>query len=179
MPKRLEAAFLLACGCASFVLFTGCNRSDKEQPAKGGESKVAEHGDDYNPHDVPITEEQKAELRKQTAEFPQAVKMMESLRDSVEKETAAGIPENPYKVHQALDRADLVLQWLPEIARDSGVAKTHWETINTTASDMRTLFEQVHQNVDNKQDPNFGAVAGDLDQKLTALEEIATAEKQK
>ena len=69
-----------------------------------------------------------------------------------------------------------VLEWLPKIARNSGVPKEHWETVNTSANELRTLFEQVHQNIDNKQDPNFAAVAGDIDQKVAGLEEIATAE---
>jgi hypothetical protein len=101
--------------------------------------------------------------------------MVKQLGNEVEQETAAGIPENPFVAHQALDKADLVLQWLPEIARNSGVAKEHWEAVNTSANDLRTLFEQVHQNIDSKQDPDFAAVAGEMDQKVVGLEKIAAA----
>ena len=60
-----------------------------------------------------------------------------------------------------MDQADLVLQWLPQIARDSGVPKEHWEEINTTANDLRTLFEKVHQNIDDQKHPDFASVAQD------------------
>jgi len=144
-----------------------------ETPVPGATTTSEES---YNPHDVPITEEQKAELRAQTAKFGDAVATLKQLRGEIEQETAAGIPENPYKAHQALDKADLLLQWLSETARNSGVPKEHWEAVNTSANDLRTLFEQVHQNIDNKQDPNFAAVAGEIDQKLASLEEIAAAQ---
>ena len=71
---------------------------------------------------------------------------------------------------------DLVLQWLPEIARNCNVPKEHWEEINTAANDLRTLFEQVHQNIDNQQDPNFASVAEGIDEKIIRLQEIAQSE---
>ena len=118
------------------MFLVGCNQTTQE-PADGGEAAAAQGDDDYNPHDVPITEEQKAELREQTAKFADAVATIKQFRNEVEQETAAGIPENPYKAHQALDKADLVLQWLPEIARNSGVPKEHWEAVNTSANDLQ------------------------------------------
>ena len=110
---------------------------------------------------------------RKTAKFPDAVAQVRALRDETEAETKQGIPQNPYKAHQALDKADLLLQWLPEIARNSDVPKDQWETVTTTANDLRTLFEQVHQNIDNKKDPNFAAVAAAIDQKIGELESVA------
>ena len=115
------------------------------------------------------------ELREQAAEFADAVAMIKQLGDEVEQETSEGIPANPFKAHQALDKADLVLQWLPQIARDSGVAKEDWEAVNTSANELRTLLEQVHQNIDNKQDPDFAAVADTIAQELAELEKIPVA----
>jgi hypothetical protein len=175
MSTRFPLSLLLPLSIAAFGVMAGCNQTTQE-PAGGGET-IATHGeDDYDPHDVPITEEQKTELRDQTAKFADAVATIKQLRNEIERETAAGIPENPYKAHQALDKVDLVLQWLPKIALNSSVPKEHWETLNTSANDLRTLFEQVHQNVDNKQDPDFASVAGEIDQKLAGLEEIAAAQ---
>jgi len=175
MFTRLPLALPLAFSMAAFVVLVGCNPTAQE-PAGGGDTPAARSGDDYNPHDVPITEEQQTELRDRTAKFADAVTTIKQFRAEVEQETAAGIPEKPYKAHQALDMADLVLQWLPEIARNSGVLKEHWEAVNTSANDLRTLFEQVHQNIDNKQDPNFAAVAEEIDRKLAGLEAIAGAQ---
>ena len=101
---------------------------------------------------------------------------IKQFRDRIEQETKGGIPENPYKAHQALDRADLVLQWLPEIARESAVPKQHWEEVNTTANDLRTLFEKVHQNIDNKLEPDFASVATKVDEHIARLTEIAQSE---
>jgi len=155
----------------------GCGQVEKGKPAPGKGGSAAEAKDaEYNPHDVPITEEQKANLRKETAQFAAAVAKVKEFRNETEKETENGIPENPYKAHQALDQADLVLGWLPEIARSSGVAKEHWEEVNTTANDLRTLFEKVHQNIDNKKNPDFASVADQIDQKIAKLEGIAQAQ---
>lgn len=172
MTTRSSLA-LLVLVAASLSLVAGCGQTEKKPADDTG--KVAEGGNDYNPHDVPITEEQKTELRSQTAKFADAVAMIRELSGEVEQETAAGIPENPYQAHQALDKADLVLQWLPEIARDSGVAKDHWEAVNTSANELRTLFEKVHQNIDNKQHPDFAAVADAIDLQLAELEKVAAA----
>ncbi len=156
------------------VAAVGCSQAKQDPAAKGDvATPAAEAKGDYNPHDVPITEEQKAELRKETAKFPGAVAKLKEFRQATEEETKNGIPQNPYKAHQALDKADLLLQWIPGIARDSGVPSEKWETVTTTANDLRTLFEQVHQNIDNKKDPNFKAVAGEIDQKITQLEKVS------
>ena len=175
MSTRFSLVLLLALAVTSFGVLVGCNQS-AEKESSGGGTSTADAEDDYNPHDVPITEEQETELRSQTAQFADALVAIKQFRTEIEQETAAGIPANPFKAHQALDKADLVLQWLPEIARNSGVAKEHWEVVNTSANEVRTLFEQVHQNIDNKQDPNFAAVADAIDQKLAELEQITAAQ---
>ncbi len=121
---------------------------------------------------MPITEEQKQQLRAETAKFADAVAKVKELRDAVGRETKDGIPENPFAAHQALDKADIITQWLPEIARDSGVAKEHWETVNTAAGDLREAFDKVHLNIDNKVDPDFASVEQQMDAKIAELEAI-------
>ncbi len=168
MSIRISLALLLLVGVV------GCSRPQQDKVAKPGSDKpAAEKKGDYNPHDVPITEEQKAELRKQTAKFPDAVVKVKEFRNATEAETKNGIPQNPHNAHQALDKADLLLQWLPGIARDSGVPVEQLETVTTTANDLRTLFEQVHQNIDNKKDPNFAGVAAEIDKKIAELEKVS------
>jgi hypothetical protein len=72
-----------------------------------------------------------------------------------------------------LDKTDFLVQLLPEIARDSGVPKEHWETVNTAANELRGLFEQVHQNIDDKADPDFAAIQEQIDAKIGELQKIA------
>jgi hypothetical protein len=171
MSIRFSLALLLIAGVV------GCNQAKQDQTAKSGSGKpaAADKADKggYNPHDVPITEEQKTELRKQAAKFPDAVAKLKEFRNATEAETKNGIPQNPHKAHQALDKADLLLQWLPGIARDSGVPAEQLESVTTAANDLRTLFEQVHQNVDDKKDPNFAGVAAEIDKKLAQLEKVS------
>lgn len=174
MAKRLSVVILLTTA-ATFWSNAGCDQNSQEVSVapEAAVAAVAAGEEEYNPHDVPITDEQKAEMKEATATFQDAVAKIKELRYETEQETKDGIPTNPYVTHQALDRADLVLQWLPQVARDSGVAKEHWEEINTTTNELRTLFEKIHESIDNKQDPNFASVAADMDERLSRLEEIA------
>jgi hypothetical protein len=168
MSIRVSLALLLV------ACVVGCSQTPQDQPAKNGNDKQsAKEKDSYNPHDVPISEEQKTELRKKTAKYPDAIAKIKEFRNQTETETKNGIPKNPFKAHQALDKTDLLLQWLPGVARDSGVPSEQWETVTTTANNLRTLFEQVHQNIDNKKDPNFAGVAAEIDKEIAQLESIA------
>jgi len=172
---RFRPAVLFSAGLVCFGLILGCGQKDQadgDQRAARSDSG-GEQAETVDPHDVPITEEQKQQLRKETANFADAVSRIKEFRDVVQEETKDGLPENPFEAHQALDRVDLVVQWLPGIARDSGVPKEHWETINTAANELRELFEKVHQNIDNKADPDFASVEEQIDAKIAELEAIA------
>lgn len=174
MNVRFSFVVLLSAAVLSLGLMIGCGQQgqtgdsqDAAQPDSGQQAEAVD------PHDVPITEEQKQQLREETAKFGDAVGKVKELRDAVERETQDGIPENPFEAHQALDKADIVVQWLPEIARDSGVAKEHWETVNTAANELREAFDKVHLNIDNKVDPDFASVQQQMDARLAELEAIA------
>lgn len=175
MNVRFHFVLLLSVAVVSLGLITGCGQED----GYGGDQDPAQsdgdgqHADGVDPHDVPITEEQKQQLREETAKFADAVAKVKELRDTVKQETQGGIPESPFVVHQALDKADLIVQWLPEIARDSGIAKEHWETITPAANELRELFDKVHLNIDNKAEPDFASVEQQMDAKIAELEAIA------
>ena len=174
MNIRFPLVVLLSAAVLSLGLTIGCGQQDQTvgdqaaaQPDSGGQQ-----AEGVDPHDVPITEEQKQQLREETAKFADAVAKVKELRDAVERETQNGIPENPFEAHQALDRADIVVQWLPEIARDCGIAKEHWATITPAANDLRELFDKVHLNIDNKVDPDFASVEQQMDARIAELEAI-------
>ena len=73
--------------------------------------------------------------------------------------------------HELLTAEDVKV--LLGIAREGGIPKEHWETINTSADRLRELFDQVHHNIDNKVDPGFGSVEQQMAQRLAELETIA------
>ena len=175
MNVRFPFVVLPGVAVLSLGLMIGCgqqnqagNDENAAQPANG-----RDQADEVDPHDVPLTEEQKQQLREETAKFADAAARIKKFRDVVQGETKDGLPENPFEAHQALDRADLVVQWLPKIAQDSGVPKEHWETITTAANELREAFHKVHQNIDNKVDPDFGSVEQQMDANIAALEAIA------
>jgi hypothetical protein len=175
MNVRFPFVVLMSAAVLSLVLMIGCGPQGEAGGRQGAteSGNVGQNGEEVDPHDVPITEEQKQQLREETARFADAVAKVKELRDAVERETEDGLPENPFAAHQALDKADIVLPWLPKIARDSGVAKQHWETVNTAANELRELFDTVHQNIDNDVDPDFGSVQSQLDARIAELEAIS------
>ncbi len=169
MIVRFRFVTLFSVCAVSLSLVLGCGSGEptaEDQEAGGGQEVV-------DPHDVPITPEQEQQLREETAEFADAVAAIKGFRDTLEQETADGMPENPFAAHQALDRADLVTQWLSQIARDAEVPKEHWETITTAANELRELFDAVHLRIDDKEDPDFASVQESMDARITELEAIA------
>ncbi len=175
MNVRCPYVVLMSAAVFSLGLLIGCGPQgetggDRQATESGS---VGQDGEAVDPHDKPITEEQKQQLREETATLADAVAKVKELRDAVKRETLSGIPEDPFEAHQALDKADIVTQWLPKIAQDSGVAKEHWETITPAANELRELFDTVHLNIDNKVDPDFASVEQQMDARIAELEAIA------
>lgn len=157
---------------AAAGLIAGCGQADPsgsadaEKPAAGEQQQTAEA---HDPHDVPLTEEEKQQLREDNENYADAVAHIESYRDTIRTETTDG---NPAKAHRALDNLDLVLEWLPEIAQQSGVPKANWEEVNTTAQQLRDLFNQVHAHIDAGEDPDYASVGAEVDKGVDALAAI-------
>ena len=60
---------LLVGSVTALGLFTGCNRGEVYSDTDADKSPATESAkDNYNPHDVPITEEQKTGLRREVAQ---------------------------------------------------------------------------------------------------------------
>lgn len=148
---------------ASLLGLVGCGGSAPEPAAPTPAAETA-----TDPDDVPITE---ADVVR-PGDYPEALTRIEGYRDTIRDEIAA---ERPTKAHRALDELDIVLNWLPEIARDSGVPKEHWEAVNTTAQEIRELFNQVHSRIDAGEDPDYGSVSEPIDRAIGSLQEIPVA----
>lgn len=163
-----------------FVLsFVGCGESvqPSAQRAALPPSESAESADHL--HDVPPTEEEINQLKAKTAEYGRAIQQVKSYRDQIAQATTIG---KPSEAHYALDRLELVLEWLPGIARDSDLPRARWEEINTTAQSLRGLFDKVHEKIDAGEEPGYAGVADEIDrliQRLTSLQsEAANASEQ-
>jgi hypothetical protein len=178
MTVRSPMSAAVFSGLVGLGLVFGCGKPESAKPAAGQgagakEADTHDHGDGphshtADPHDQPITE---ADVQK-PADFKDAVARIMKYREDIE--VAAG-GDVPGKAHRSLDELDIVLKWLPGIARDSQVPKDQWETINTSAQQLREQFEKVHGNIDNKKNPDFPAVAKAVDEAIARLEAAAAA----
>lgn len=166
--KSLSGHLLAPVGLA--LLLGGCGGPEPEpgpvaEPPATGARPQAGSGAAQDPDDVPITQADVA----RPEDYPEAVTRIRGYRDSIRDAIAAGTPT---KAHRALDELDIVLDWLPAIARDGGVPKASWEAVNTDAQRLRELFNKVHAQIDAGQPPDFDAIAGDVEQVLGRLASI-------
>jgi predicted small lipoprotein YifL len=157
-------SFLLLAAVWGLAGCGGSTPSDAPSSNPDGPAKPAP----ADPDDVPITEADVARPR----DYPDAVARIEGYRDTIRDEIAAG---RPAKAHRALDELDIVLNWLPGVARDGAVAKERWEDVNTTAQEIRGLFNQVHSRIDAKQDPDYASVSEAIDRAIEKLKGITPA----
>jgi hypothetical protein len=118
---------------------------------------------------VPLTEEEIARLKEETARYEDAIAHIRQYQQTIQQEATAG---EPAKAHRALDNLDVVLERLPEVARDSGVPRDRWQEVNETAQKLRELFDQVHVRIDAGENPDYQSVADEIDQGIQTLATI-------
>ena len=136
------------------MLVVGCGKTEPK-----AKSSADEH------HEVPITE---ADV-KMPANYAEAVPQIKSYRDTIRGAIEALTPS---EAHRALDELDIVLDKLPSIAKDSGIPKEQWETVNLSARELRDAFNQLHAAIDENREPDYQAVAGPIDQAIAKLEGV-------
>ncbi len=150
------------------VLLTGCNKTNGK-PEQQSPSAVGLDESDAKSEDVHIT----ADDVQRPSDYREAVARIRTYRDLIRDEIAANRPK---KAHRPLDELAFVLEWLPELARDSGIPKDKWESINVTAQQIGDRFNTLHEQIDAGQKPDFEAVADEIQQGIETLAGIAKAE---
>jgi hypothetical protein len=138
-----------------FVVATGCTPVEPLPTA-----------DASDPDDMPLTE---ADVD-MPANYADAVTRIGQCRDQIRDAVAAGTFD---KAHRPLDELEIVLWKMPNIARDSGIPKTSWETVVESSEKLSELFNQVHAAIDDHQEPNYDAVAQPIDEAIDRLEEVS------
>ena len=169
---RTHTSSVAAATLALLVLVSGCGDTIPEPastPASPAPAPQAGGTAPSDPDDVAITE---ADVKRPT-DFADAVTRIKGYRDSIRDEIAAG---RPTRAHRALDELDIVLNWLPEIARDGNIPKERWEAVNTTAQQIQELFNKVHSNIDAKKDPDYASVSKDIDEAIGRLAEVTASQ---
>lgn len=150
--------------CLGIVV--GCK--DKETEKKNGDPTQKKKDEHADPHDIPLTDEEKEQLKKETSTWSAAIEHIKKYRDIIQKETTGGIPA---KAHRSLDLLEEVLKWLPEVAKKN-VHKDHWQTIGENTQILRISFNEVHANIDAAKDPDYKSVADAIDKAVKALTAI-------
>ena len=162
--------------------WTGCGKSDEASKADSGNASPssdhkhedAEAGEGHanhsesDPHDHPITE---ADVE-MPANYAEAVSRIKSYRDAIREGAGS---DTPGLAHRPLDELDIVLRKLPAIARDSGVPPEKLETINLSARELRDLFNQVHEAIDENRAADFPAVADKIQEAISRLETVKSS----
>lgn len=169
MLIRMLSLSTIAAALVAIGLVAGCSQNEQANTDVDAPDEQAQNDATPDPHDVPLTEEEIAQLKQHTAQYDSAIEHIQQYQATIQQETTGG---EPAKAHRALDNLDVVLEHLPEAARDSGVPKEKWQTVNETAQKLRDLFNQVHANIDAGTDPNYEAVADEIDQGIQTLAAI-------
>jgi hypothetical protein len=169
MTSKLTALIVLAMAGLTFVV--GCG--SQGEPVSQVEPEAGDSAAVHDPHDIPLTEAEKDSLRQGLASYEEAVGKIKSYRDAIQAALAAG---SPPEAHRPLDELDIVLEHLPTVARDNNVPRTEWETVNTSAQQLRESFNQVHAKIDAGEEPDFQAVASNIDAAIERLEAVPTGQ---
>jgi len=160
MTKRIACAVFSLLLCGFFLC--GCNKSDVPEVSKAPIATAP--ADEFHP--PPIT----AKDVERPTSFRDALPRIVGYRDSIVGFIDAG---EPHSTHIPLDELDFVLSWLPELAQADNIPRTSWEPINTTAQEIRKLFNRVHARLDAEEAANYEEVSGDVDEAINRLQQIA------
>lgn len=150
----------------SIALLSGCGQTestDSEVPSAPASGEVTDI------HDHPLTEAEIAQLKRETADYEVAIEHIQEYQQTIQQKTTEG---NPAEAHRALDNLDVVLERLPEAARDSGVPRQKWQEVNESAQELQDLFNRVHANIDAGNDPDYQSVAEEIDRRVALLAAI-------
>ncbi len=160
--KQRCAYLLLGCVALAAGSTFSCQRSTPSAlPAGTG----AEHAAEEEEEDVPITEAD-VEL---PANFAAAVERIDGYRRSIREAIANG---HPGRAHRPLDELEIVLDKLPEIARDSGVPKRRWEQVVESAQEISDRFNELHAAIDEHRTVDYASVAEPIETAIRKLADV-------
>ena len=158
---RSSSKLLLSVLLLGLLVGFGCEA--KKQPDKP--AAEIEKGTGHDPHDVPITE---ADVQMPTS-YGEAVDRIAGYRDTIRAAIEAGTPT---KAHRSLDELDIVLRKLAEIAREHDVPRDQWETVNTTARELRNRFNKLHSAIDAGEKPDYAQDADQISKEIDRLKTV-------
>jgi hypothetical protein len=161
MSTSLSSLNLAVALVVCAALTTGCG-----PVAPAASEVVSQPATEAGEEDVPITE---ADVKMPTS-YAEAVERIDGYCETVRK---AIEDDHPHRAHRALDEMDIVLNRLPEIARDGGIPKRHWEQVVVAGEEIRDLLNEIHAAIDENRAADYTAVGDRVNAALTSLAEVA------
>jgi len=162
MTNQVPCVYIVS--LLAITVLTGCSKTSEPatQTEVPSENTTAAH----NPDDISLTDSEIEALKQGVTSYTDALSKIKSYRNTIRDEIAAG---DPHKAHRPLEELNAVLEHLPIVARDNNIPKSQWETVNTSAQQLRDLFNKVHAQIDGGEEVDYTAIAGDIDLVLAKL----------
>jgi len=102
--------------------------------------------------------------------YLKAVARLHECRDAISDAISSGDFE---KAHHPLDETDWLLNWLPELARASGVPRRDWEQVVVAGDDLGESLGEIHADIDAGHTPDFASRAATIEYALTRLQDVS------
>jgi hypothetical protein len=103
-------------------------------------------------------------------DYAALVARVEQLVDDIRDKIAAGTPT---KAHRSLDELDIILKKAAAIASRT-VPTQNWKEVNVQSKELAAAHNELHEKIDEKQNPDYAALADRIRKALDALKAVPT-----
>lgn len=103
-------------------------------------------------------------------DYRQAVARIRAGSEQIAKAIQSGDLE---AAHAPLDEIDPIIGQLMPIAKQSGVPRGEWETVNVARRELRAEFDKLHASIDAGERPNYAAAKSTIEDRLNRLQSAA------
>jgi hypothetical protein len=130
---------------------------------------AAEHASDHD-HNHDPSADHSPEKHMLPADYRQAVAQIRAGADRIANAMGAGDWE---AAHDPLDQIDPIIGQLMPIAKQSGVPRKDWESVNVARRELRAEFDKLHAQIDAGETPNYAAARSTIEDRLNRLQAVA------
>jgi len=171
-PKSLVGRSAAAAIALALTAALGCGPAT-EAPA-GDHKSDHEHGHNHDHADGPDhdhgAEEAAAHDHAVPTDYRQAIAQIVAGSERIAKAIKVGDFE---AAHEPLDEIDPIIGQLMPIAKQSGVPRKEWETVNIARRELRAEFDKLHASIDAGERPDYAAAQNTIEDCLERLQTVA------
>jgi hypothetical protein len=170
-PKSLVGRFAAAAIALALTAALGCGPAAE---APGDHKSDHEHGHNHDHADGQDpdhgADEADAHDHAMPTDYRQAIAQIQAATERIGKAIKSGDFE---AAHEPLDAVDPIIGQLMPIAKQSGVPRKEWETINVARRELRAEFDKLHASIDAGERPDYAAAQGAIEERLKRLQSVA------